>query len=427
MLIGFAISPESRADTIQDLQNQINDRNAKVQALQKEIDQYQAELTATTKQAKTLQGNIKALDKTRAKLETEIKSALAQIDATNLEIEQLSIQINEQKNQINLNTKALTTALQGLQQSDSSTIIEAFLGQKNLSTSLSDIENLRQFQTTVQLKVEALRTLEQQLEGSVAASQQKQKELKSLKNQLSDKKQVVEYNQQQKNKLLIDTKNKESNYQTILVQKIALQKTFNQDLINFESQLKLKVDPNSIPSAATGVLSWPLSRVVITQYFGDTSFAQAHAAVYNGHGHNGIDFGAPIGSTIKSALSGTVLGTGDTDLACPGASYGRWVLVQHYNGLTTLYAHLSVIRVSKGQDVQTGDTLGYSGETGYATGPHLHFTVFASQGVEIASFPSKSCRSAVYTMPVANLTPTLTQSHIYRLYKITPAGYNKQV
>ena len=146
---------------------------------------------------------------------------------------------------------------------------------------------------------------------------------------------------------------------------------------------------------------------MITQYFGNTPFATANPQVYNGHGHNAIDLGASPGTPLKSARTGVVLGTGNTDITCPGASYGKWVFIQHDNGLSTIYAHLSVISVSKGDSVETGSVIGYSGSTGYATGPHLHFGVYASSGSEIASFPSKSCAGKTYTMPVADISAYL--------------------
>jgi murein DD-endopeptidase MepM/ murein hydrolase activator NlpD len=98
----------------------------------------------------------------------------------------------------------------------------------------------------------------------------------------------------------------------------------------------------------------------------------------------------PVGTPILAALSGTVLGTGNTDLSHNAAgqqclSFGKWVMIKHANGLDTLYAHLSQVSVSTGQAVGTGDTIGYSGMTGYATGPHLHFGVYASAGVKITT------------------------------------------
>jgi murein DD-endopeptidase MepM/ murein hydrolase activator NlpD len=106
-------------------------------------------------------------------------------------------------------------------------------------------------------------------------------------------------------------------------------------------------------------------------------------------------------------LSGTVIGTGDTDLTCPGASYGKWVLIKYNNGLASLYGHFSLIKVSKGQAVDTGDLVGYSGNTGYTTGPHLHLTVFAAAAVSVQNLPSKACSGRVYTIPVAAINAYL--------------------
>lgn len=102
--------------------------------------------------------------------------------------------------------------------------------------------------------------------------------------------------------------------------------------------------------------------------------------------HNGMDFGAPTGTKIYAPLGGTVRATGNTDLVPGCYSWGQWALIDHPNGLTTLYAHMSWTGVQAGQKVATGDVIGYVGATGYATGPHLHFTLYASQAVEVKRF-----------------------------------------
>jgi murein DD-endopeptidase MepM/ murein hydrolase activator NlpD len=149
---------------------------------------------------------------------------------------------------------------------------------------------------------------------------------------------------------------------------------------DLESQLAYVLDPSKIPSAGKGVLRWPLDNVKITQKFGNTDFAKSGA--YNGAGHNGIDFGVAIGTPIRSSLSGVISAVGNTD-EVPGCySYGKWIMVRHGNGLSTLYAHLSSINVSEGQSVETGQVIGLSGFTGYATGPHLHFGLYVSDAVQ---------------------------------------------
>ena len=87
----------------------------------------------------------------------------------------------------------------------------------------------------------------------------------------------------------------------------------------------------------------------------------------------GIDFGlshAP-GSAVRAVAAGKVAFAGG-DACC---SYGLYVIVDHGNGLKTLYAHLSALSVVTGQQVAQGQTLGPSGATGYSYGVHLHFEV----------------------------------------------------
>jgi murein DD-endopeptidase MepM/ murein hydrolase activator NlpD len=287
---------------------------------------------------------------------------------------------------------------------ESNSLVETVLNYPSLSTFLDRIESLSTMNRGLKVAITELRTLKLNLEDKKVEAQGKRKELLTLAGDLSDKKKVAEYNKTQTSKLLTETKNMQSNYQKILNQKIALKTAFEQELLDYESQLKFAIDPSSLPTVGTGVLSWPLDKVRITQLFGDTAFSRTGA--YNGKGHNGIDFAASVGTPVKAALDGRVVGTGNTDAVCPGASYGKWVMVEHPNGLSTLYAHFSVIKVAQDQNVSTGDVLGYSGETGYATGPHLHFTVIATQGVKIMTRKSVVCQGT-YTMPIASLNAYL--------------------
>ncbi|MEK7068184.1 MAG: M23 family metallopeptidase, partial [Patescibacteria group bacterium] len=115
------------------------------------------------------------------------------------------------------------------------------------------------------------------------------------------------------------------------------------------------------------------------------------------------DFRAAIGTPVRAALDGTVQEVNQG--AVKYCQYGKWVLVRHNNGLTTLYAHISGIAVSKGQYVSTDETVGYAGDTGYATGPHLHLTVYASAGVAFKQYTCNSGYSAY--IPIAPLNAYL--------------------
>jgi murein DD-endopeptidase MepM/ murein hydrolase activator NlpD len=85
--------------------------------------------------------------------------------------------------------------------------------------------------------------------------------------------------------------------------------------------------------------------------------------------HPGIDIGVPAGTPIQAAGSGTVVWCGWM------SGYGNLVMIDHHNGLATLYGHQSSIAVGCNQEVSQGQTIGYVGCTGFCTGPHLHFEV----------------------------------------------------
>mgnify|MGYP001561524865 FL=1 len=193
------------------------------------------------------------------------------------------------------------------------------------------------------------------------------------------------------------TKNQEANYKTLLAQSEAKKEAFEQELYNFESQLRIAIDPKSIPPAGKGILAWPLDSVFITQYFGKTVAAKR---LYVSGTHSGVDFRAAVGTPVKATLDGVVEGVGDTDRVCRGVSYGKWVLIKHANGLSTVYGHLSLTKVAVGTKVVTGEMIAYSGNSGRSTGPHLHLGVIASQGVKVGEYTSKVCAGAIMTMPL---------------------------
>jgi murein DD-endopeptidase MepM/ murein hydrolase activator NlpD len=90
------------------------------------------------------------------------------------------------------------------------------------------------------------------------------------------------------------------------------------------------------------------------------------------HGKNGIDIGAPTGTPIYASASGTVI---VANAGGWGGGYGTYAVISHPNGTQTLYAHMSKISVARGDTVSQGEVIGYVGNTGRSTGPHLHFEV----------------------------------------------------
>ena len=119
-------------------------------------------------------------------------------------------------------------------------------------------------------------------------------------------------------------------------------------------------------STATGTYIWPChSSTYVTSAFG----MREHPLFGDERPHSGIDIAGSAGSEVLAADSGTVA------VATYSSSYGNYVTIYHSNGDYTLYAHMSSLAVTAGQNVTQGDVIGYVGSTGWANGPHLHFEI----------------------------------------------------
>lgn len=395
------------AQSVEDLQNSIADSTSKIDQIKQEIAKLQTQLNDTRNQKQTLQNAVKTLDLNIKKITANISLTNAQIVQKDAQISKLSKGIATTTNKIGDVRGQVGHTLSELQTLDDEPPVMTLLSGATLSSVFDQIAALDSVRSGLQDKIAQLGNLKDTLQTHKSTEQEKREELAQLQVNLSQQKQSLAIARQSQNDLLIQTKNQESTYQALIGQKKAQQAKFEQDILTYESQLNLKVTPGSLPAVGSAPLRWPLDNVIITQYFGNTPFSTANPQIYNGKGHTGIDFGVPPGTPVKAARGGVVLGSGNTDATCPGASFGKWVFIKHDNGLSTLYAHLASFSVSKGDSVATGQVIGYSDTTGYATGPHLHFGVYASSGSEVASFPSSSCKGKIYTMPVGDVSAYL--------------------
>lgn len=419
----FLTTNLTEAADVDDLKAQIDHRTSRIAELEKEIQQYKKEILTTSAQKQTLQSKIWELETTQKKLKAEIDVTQNQIDATNLTIEKLGYDIVEKEGLIDLNVDSIAETVRNIHKTDETALIEMVLKEENLSDVWNAVAAIERIQKSLRNSLDKLRELKTNLEEDKDETEKKKKQLEKFEKNLSDQEDVILYNKKSQSTLLAETSNKEAEYQKTLKSKEDQKKQFLTELNSLETQLKTAIDKTKIPTSGTGVFMPPLSDVAkiscwdaggldfancVTQYFGNTAFAQAGA--YNGSTHNGVDFRAVVGEKVLAPGSGIVRATGNTSVGgCQ--SYGQWILLEHPNGLSNLFAHLSKISVSSGQSVQAGDIIGYAGATGYATGPHLHMSTLATEGVQVISIgdwyrntgkPATSpCSAANVRIPVA--------------------------
>jgi murein DD-endopeptidase MepM/ murein hydrolase activator NlpD len=373
------------AVAVDDLKADIAEREKEISRLEEEIAEYSRSLEDQSKFSKTLKNEVKRLETQIAKLNADIRWTEAQLNKTELRIDELGSDIETSTREIEVGKAIVAELIQALHETDSISIIEILLSYNSISEFLNEREYNFRVNKDLEREIRKQHKRKKVLEEELRTREAEEVEFVAYKRDLSGRREVQKSVNNEKSELLSDSQNEEDRYQKLLREREEKRLLIQEELVEIEEKLRAEIDPTKLPPKREGVLSWPVTDPVITQGFGLTKFATTYGTdIYKGKGHNGIDFRGPVGARIIAAEDGVVVDFGDTDKLCRGGSYGKWIVIKHPNNLTTLYAHLSAIRVDKNQQVSKGDLIGYSGSSGYVTGPHLHFTVYASDTYKLS-------------------------------------------
>ena len=374
----FAI-PALAVEIPKSLKDAINEKSNALQEINQKILETQKDLEETSGKGKTLQNQIKKTDQQINQLNLNIRSSEINIEKLNLEVRSLGYNIDDVQSKIETKKSGLAQILKEIQRTEKENILVTFLKGKSLAEGLRELENLGNLNSGLSNEVSGLNELKSELSGKLDQTSQKKNKIESENKNLKNKKVIAANEKSDRQTLLQQTKNQEKTYQNQLSDLKKLQLEVSLEVEKIEAELRKNIDPSLLPIPRPGVLQWPVSLTTgggigkLTQKWGISS------PLYNGRAHNGIDVGAPIGTPIAAAEKGKVLEVWNQDKYCYKGAYGKFVVIEHENNLTTLYAHLSLQSVQKGETVERGQLIGYVGSTGYATGPHLHLTVYASQ------------------------------------------------
>lgn len=195
----------------------------------------------------------------------------------------------------------------------------------------------------------------------------------SIKEETESAKQELEEKLARVDTLIIQLNADAKTYREMLAQKeadrLAIEKEMKELAAAIAAREKAEGKTPTTSFAIDGMLGWPLvgySMKNLTSSYGTRRDPITGQSAF----HNGLDVGAPYGTNILAAESGTII------RASWYGTYGNCVMIDHGAGLITLYAHCSGYNVKVGQTVTKGDVIAYVGSTGRSTGNHLHFTVF---------------------------------------------------
>ena len=401
-----AISQHSMvsAATASELRQQIEERNAEIRKIEEEIKSIGKDIVATSQQRLTLESKLREIEAERQHLLKELELTSTKIERTDLTINGLNGEISDKEERIENQKKGIAMSIKQINEYDQYSVFELILAPEDESSDFwREIDNLLVLQNSSKDQIHRLLGLKTELRSNIAEKQVQKKKLQSLKEDIEDQKQLVERNKSEQAGLVSATKNKEESYKQLLAAKEAQRRAFEQEIREYESQLVFLENPGALPKMGTSPLSWPLDSIVVTQLFGAKT--GPHRTYANGH--SGVDFRARTPQKVYAMADGVVMGTGDTDIACRGVSFGRWVTIKYDNNLVSTFGHLSLIKAKAGDRVKRGEIVGYSGNTGRTTAPHLHVSLYAgidangNNPVDVKPKPSISCKGAILTQPTA--------------------------
>ncbi len=332
---------------------------------------YNSLIKIKEKQADSIASQLQLINRNQEKTSQELETTSEKLTETRSQLENLVNRIKENEKQINFQKKILRGLMQSYYENNQEGMLDLVILENKLSDLLRRPESLKQFGTKINEVLANIQKTKKELENQQGQLEEKEGESEKLKEELERKNLSLQENEEQKSKYLAQTQAEKEKYEKLLDE-------IDNEIYELESGKNDNIDFSKIPPSKGDYFYYPVSKVNITQGYGMTSYAKQGA--YGGKPHNGIDFGTNGKYvTVYSAKSGKVLATGNNGRY----AYGKWIALDHGDGLLTLYGHLSSISASKGEKVESRKKIGVSGNTGYSTGPHLHFSVFVKDSFEI--------------------------------------------
>lgn len=405
MALSFYPVEQTSAVERDELEEQIQEKNKELQTLSSQIQQTQSTIVNLQGEAQTLSNAIAGINKQIDQVSYGIRSSEVGIEKFALQLESLGFKLEDVTAEIEVSQLALSEVLRNVQQKDNEGLLEVLLKHDSLADSVFEIQSLADLQDTLNVNVAQLSALEVELSGTINETASKKDELEDEHLTLRSRKEILADQQEEKDRVLSETKSEESTYQTRLQQLRLEQQKILDEISNIEEQLKSNFDSSSLPTQRQGLFVWPVTLVAdggagrISQHYGETAYSTQY---YKGKPHNGTDIAAPIGTKIYAAAAGKVI---RVDYNGWYYQYGRYILIDHGNNITTLYAHLSQSAVATGQSVEQGELIGYVGNTGFTTGPHLHFGAYATPVGGWREVMSRAEGGLVSVPPATGLVP----------------------
>ena len=359
----FAVT-QSEIDSLRSQKNALKDQKSDIQAT---INSLQGQQNA--------QIDLKnALDEKNAITVKQILNLNEQIDLHTELIAQKTEEVEEAQKVADEQLEKYKVRVRAMEESGRYSYIEVLFGANSIGEFLSLIDDIgdimrsdKELEKSYRESVAELKAVKAEYEEAKVEMESSKKELEALKAQqekdIAEAAAVI-------SSLQSDISSNSSFLSQLSAQEKALQAEINKKVNELNEQQKPNNGSSGGSVVGSGNLVWPSYCTYITSRQGP----RIHPVTGEFKNHGGTDIGASYGTAIWAADSGTVVRSSDGW----NGGWGNYVMIDHGNGMQTLYAHMSSRAVSVGQTVSRGQVIGYVGSTGMSTGAHLHFEMYVN-------------------------------------------------
>lgn len=365
------------AESISDLQDEQASIKNSIEQKQNELNSNSSQKSETVEKIKEISDSINATQQKIASYSTQISDQESAIAETNAQISETEAKLADAQ-------KSLNDRLVTIYKDGNVNYLEVLFQSEDFADFLTRFEYLSYITKRDKDLVEEVKSVKTQLESQKATLEQQLSSLNALKSEEEGVKSLLEDQQTQQQNVYAELENDEAALKETIAEMQAASDEIGQQIATLQAEEEAKraaaaaaanqangavtttasSSDYTVTSAGSGVWPAPDSHRITSNY-GGRSYPLDGSYNY----HLGLDIGASYGTPVVAYQGGTVL------IASYHWSYGNYVVIDHGNGLSTLYAHMSALTVSAGQTVNAGQQVGQVGSTGSSTGPHLHFEV----------------------------------------------------
>ncbi len=376
----------------EDLQNQLSDVQGQMAEQTQKKNDAEAVIGNVSEKLRIIQDNLNAAT-------NEYKSISSQLADTEKQIAEMQVKLKEEQAKLEKREKVFRVRIRDIYMHGQLSYLDVVLGAKDFNDFANRVDLLRRVIAADMDLITAIRQQRdeiQQVQQELESQRQKQS---VLKENAAQKKAEIEQHKKEQQAILYkaetDKATAEEAYRELEASSQSIGEMLRQraaaraaaaaaaeaeaaaqqqasassqadagDAGTSDDSGSTEPDYSYQPVSGSGAFIWPVNGVITSPY-GYRTHPIFGTTIY----HSGIDIGVDYGTPVHAADSGVVVEAGWI------SGYGYAVVIDHGNGLSTLYGHNESLNVSSGQSVSQGQVIAYAGSTGNSTGPHVHFEV----------------------------------------------------